>query len=60
MYLIVLETINQGTREHRCHYGHHEIKMKKKKSRKEFSESPRQLCIYFFKTTNGHVDFRDV
>ena len=23
MYLIVLETINQGTREHRCRYGHH-------------------------------------
>ena len=23
-------TINQGTREHRCRYGHHEIKMKKK------------------------------
>ena len=22
MYLIVLETINQGTREHRCRYGH--------------------------------------
>ena len=27
MYLIVLETINQGTREHRCRYGHHKIKI---------------------------------
>ena len=49
MYLIVLETINQGTREHRCGYGHHEIKIKKK-NRNEFSESLRQLCIYFFLT----------
>ena len=46
MYLIVLEAINQGTREHRCRYGHHEIKIENK-SRKEFSESLRQLCIYF-------------
>ena len=28
MYLIVLETINQGTREHRCRYGHHAAKIK--------------------------------
>ena len=28
MYLIVLETINQGTREHRCRYGHHATKIK--------------------------------
>ena len=46
MYLIVLETINQGTREHRYRYGHHEIKIEKK-SRKEFSEPLRQFCIYF-------------
>ena len=29
MYLIVLETINQGTREHRSGYGHNEITIKK-------------------------------
>ena len=28
MYLIVLETINQGTRMHRCRYGHHATKIK--------------------------------
>ena len=27
VYLIVLETINQGTREHRCRYGHHATKI---------------------------------
>ena len=60
MYLIVLETINQGTREHRCRYGHHKIKIEKK-SRKEFSELIRQFCIYFLYMTNEmkcHVDFR--
>ena len=28
MYLIVLESINQCTRKHRCRYGHHATKIK--------------------------------
>ena len=46
MYLIVLECITQGTREHRCRYGHHEIKMKNK-NRKEFLKHS-DNCVYIF------------
>ena len=49
MYLIVLETINQGTREHRCRYGHHEILKKVEKSFLNHSDN----CVYVFKMANG-------
>ena len=38
MYLLVPETINQGTPEHRCRYGHQKIK---------------NDCVYIFLTANG-------
>ena len=50
MYLIVLETINQGTREHRCRYGYHEIK--KKRVEKSFLNHS-DNCVYIFKMANG-------
>ena len=61
MYLIVLGIINQCTRDHRCGYGHNEIKMIKKTKRESLDN-----CEYIFKTVNDinemkcHVDFHDV